>query len=141
MTLRLNNIAEFEALQKRLKMPAGNPVISAIPAYEQKSSNKHRNVICEADKIKFKSKRERAHFLLLKAMQQTGEIRFFLRQVAFDLIGYYANGRIIRHFVDFGVCQNDGTFRWVEVKGRDLDKGKIKRLQTEEIYGIKIEVV
>lgn len=136
--LRLANEAEFKALQNRMQ---GKPEISAIPAYRQKSGNKHRNIICEADKIRFPSKKHRQHYLLLKAMQQAGEIRFFLREVPFDLIGHYENGRIIRHFVDFGVCQKDGSFRWVEVKGRDLGMGKLKRAQTEEIYGIKIEII
>ena len=114
---------------------------SVDPAFTRKSSNKHRNIISEADKIKFPSKKHRGHYLLLKAMQQAGEIKFFLREVPFDLPGHYKNGRVIRHYVDFGVCQNDGTFLWQEVKGRDLAVGKIKRLQVEELYGITINLI
>lgn len=138
---RLNNIAEFEALQSRMKTPSGKPITSAVPAYQQQSTNKHNNVICEADKIKFPSKKHRAHYLLLKAMQTAGEIDWFLREVPFDLIGHYENGRIVRHYVDFVLRLPDKTFRYMEVKGRDLAMGKLKRVQTEDIYGIKIEVV
>jgi len=103
--------------------------------------SKFNNVICEADRIKFPSKKHRAHYLLLKAMQQEGEIKFFLREVPFDLPGQYDNGRVIRHYVDFMLCQIDGTYRYQEVKGRDLALGKLKRKQVEDIYNIKIEVI
>lgn len=114
---------------------------SSIPAYKQQGANKYNNVICEADKLKFPSKKHRAHYLVLKAMQQNGEIRFFLREVPFDLPGHYESGRVVRHYVDFMLCLPDGTFLYQEVKGRDLSMGKLKRIQTEEIYQIKIEVI
>jgi hypothetical protein len=134
--LRLNNMAEFEALKNRGKAPAAPSIFT-----REAGNNKHHNVICEADSIRFQSKKHRAHYLLLRAMQQAGEIRFFLREVPFDLIGHYENGRIIRHYVDFQLIMPDWTVRWQEVKGRDLTTGKMKRLQTEEIYGINIEVI
>lgn len=115
---------------------------SSTPEFNQQARpSKHRNIISEADHIKFPSKKHRAHYLLLKAMQEAGEIRFFLREIPFDLIGHYENGRVIRHYVDFALIMKDGSVRWQEVKGRDLSTGKIKRLQTEEIYNIKIEVI
>jgi len=117
------------------------PGCGETSVYKQKGGNKHHNIICEADKLKFPSIKHRQHYLLLKALQQAGEIRFFLREVPFDLIGHFENGRIIRHFVDFQLIMPDWTVRWQEVKGRDLQGGKLKRLQTEEIYGIKIEVI
>ncbi len=140
MNLRLNNMAEFEKLKNRFK---DNSAVEAANAYKigVGGVNKHNNIICEADKIRFQSKKHRNYYLLLKARQFNKEIKFFLREVPFDLVGHYENGRLIRHFVDFAICQNDDTYQYVEVKGRDLPKGKIKRLQTEQIYGIKIIVV
>jgi len=117
------------------------PGCGQMPAYKQAGTNKHGNVICEADRLKFPSKKHRTHYLTLKAMQQNGEIRFFLREVPFDLPGHYENGRVVRHYVDFMLCLPDGTFRYEEVKGRDLAMGKLKRLQTEELYGIRIVVI
>ena len=58
-----------------------------------------------------------------------------------DLPGHYDNGRIVRHYVDFMVCLPDDTFRYLEVKGRDLPMGKLKRKQVEDIYKIQIELV
>ena len=130
---------EVKRMQQRLKLP--KKLSAPDPVFTRQSGNKYRNVICEADHIKFPSKKHRQHYLLLKALQQAGEIRFFLREIPFDLPGHYENGRVIRHYVDFAVCQNDGSFRWAEVKGRDLAIGKLKRAQVEEIYDIKIEVI
>jgi hypothetical protein len=103
--------------------------------------NKFHAVISEADNMRFPSKKHRNHYLNLKAMQHAGEIRFFLREVPFDLPGHYKNGRVVRHYVDFMLCLPDGTYRYQEVKGRDLAMGKLKRAQVEDIYKIKIEVI
>lgn len=130
---------EVEQLFKNLGKPF--PGCGEIPVYHQQGTNKYNNVICEADKLKFPSKKHRAHYLTLKAMQQNKEIRFFLREVPFDLPGHFENGRVVRHYIDFMLCLPDGTYRYQEVKGRDLAMGKLKRLQTEEIYGIRIEVI
>lgn len=133
------DFARFQATKNSLSVP---PMASSVdPAFTRSSGNKYHNIICEADNIRFQSKKHRAHYLALKAMQEAGEIRFFLREVPFDLPGHYENGRIVRHFVDFQLIMPDWTVRWQEVKGRDLPEGRLKRVQTEEIYGIKIEVI
>jgi spore cortex formation protein SpoVR/YcgB (stage V sporulation) len=64
-----------------------------------------------------------------------GRIKFFLREVPFDLPGG------VKHRVDYLIFNLDGSYQFVEVKGRDLYVGKMKRKQVEEIYNIKIEVV
>jgi hypothetical protein len=66
---------------------------------------------------------------------KSGCIKLFLREVPFDLPGG------VKHRVDYLIFNLDGTYQFVEVKGRDLYVGKMKRKQVEEIYGIKIEVV
>jgi len=135
---------EFARLMKERgkAIPAGLPREEWAKAYKkQQAHNKHGNIICEADRLKFPSKKHRAHYLNLKAMQQNGEIKFFLREVPFDLPGHYENGRVVRHYVDFMLCLPNWTYRYQEVKGRDLAMGKLKRIQTEEIYGIRIEVI
>ena len=111
------------------------------PAVVTPGQSKHRAVICEADQIRFPSKKHRAYYLQLQAERAAGMIRFFLREVPFDLPGHFENGRVVRHWIDFEVIKNDGTVRWVEVKGRDLPLGKIKRLQVEELYGIRVELI
>jgi hypothetical protein len=124
----------------------GKPKSATLPhGWRTEGQSKMRNSIEEADGIRFPSKKHRAYFLRLKAEQHAGMIRYFIREVPFDIPGVYEDSRgrrrVARHFVDFGVCCMDGSFRWVEVKGRDIAMGRLKRIQTESLYGIKIEVV
>ena len=128
---RLNNMAEFEALKNR----AGAP----YPPFPAK--NKFHAKITEAEGIKFGSKKEAAQFRELQARQHAGEIKFFLLQVPFLLPGVAENGKRTRHYLDFMAVRMDGQIEYIEVKGRDLPMGKLKRRQVEELYGIKIQVV
>jgi hypothetical protein len=107
--LRLNNWQEFEALKNRAK---ARPLPEPLP-------NKFNAKMTETAGIKFATKKEAAYFRELQARQHMGEIKYFLRQVPFDLPGHYDNGKVVRHFVDFAICRPDGTFQFVEVKGRD----------------------
>lgn len=138
MSLRLTEKELEEILKRRGKE---FPSCPAIPEYKRQSKNKMRAVICEVDNLRFPSKKHRNHYLLLKAMQFAGEIKFILREVPFDLPGYYDNGRVVRHYVDFAICLPNDTYRYQEVKGRDLPLGKLKRKQVEDIYKIQIELV
>lgn len=136
MPLRLNSEIELKALIHRMKH-RDSP---EIPERVQKASKYHA-VVSEAFQIKFPSKKHRTFYLELVCRKQAGEIQYFIREVPFDLPGHYENGKVVRHFVDFGVCNLDGTMTWYEVKGRDLAMGKLKRAQVEEIYGIRIVLV
>jgi hypothetical protein len=82
----------------------------------------------------YPSKKQADYARMLEALKGK-EIKSYIEEVAFRLPG----GSI--HRVDFGVINFDNTVSWVEVKGKDLPMGKLKRKQTEEIYGIKITVV
>lgn len=89
---------------------------------------------CEQEGIKFPSKLEKDCYNVLKRLENQGLILFFMRQSGFDLPGGY------RHYVDFCVfLPYDVIF--LEAKGRDLEVGKLKRLQVEDIYNITIRVV
>lgn len=126
---RLNSMAEFENLKNRNKL---NP----LPV-----TNKHHSIITEADGIKFGSKKESRIFRELQARQHNGELKFFLLQVPFILPGKTDSGRRFKHYLDFMAVRTDGQIEYIEVKGRDLPVGKMKRRQVEEIYGINIEVI
>jgi hypothetical protein len=95
----------------------------------------------EAEGIKFHSKKEAKVFRELQARQHAKEIKFILMQVPFLLPGKDDRGKRTRHYLDFMVIRTDGQIEYIEVKGRDLPMGKLKRRQVEEIYGIKIVVV
>jgi len=139
-TFRLNNMAEYEALENRHNSTA----VEAANAYKigvGGVNNKFHAKITEADGIKFHSKKEARVFRELQARKANGEIKFFLMQVPFLLPGVAENGKRTRHYLDFMAIRSDGQIEYIEVKGRDLPMGKLKRRQTEEIYGIHIEVV
>ena len=136
-TFRLNNMAEFEALKNRNKLLPN----SDDPRLRMSQNNKFHAKTTEADGIKFGSKKEARIFRELQARQHNGEIKFFLLQVPFLLPGKTDSGRRFKHYLDFMAIRSDGGIEYIEVKGRDLELGKMKRRQCEEIYGINIEVV
>jgi len=96
--------------------------------------HKYHAIPQKIDNIRFSSKKEAEYYGKLKILQQNGDILFFLRQVGFDLPGK------VRHFIDFQVFWADGNVEFIEVKGRDLPMGKLKRKQVEALYPITIEV-
>jgi len=85
------------------------------------------------DGIRFPSKKEGAYFEYLKSLQAAGDVKFFLRQVPFDIPA-------AKYKLDFLVFCADGTIRYIDVKGMMTPVSKLKIAQTEAIYGIKIEL-
>lgn len=135
---RLNNMAELEDLKNRF---SGKKTLPQYLENKYGKQNKFHAKTTEADGIKFGSKKEAQQFRELQARQHAGEIKFFLMQVPFLLPGVADNGKRTRHYLDFMAIRNDGEIEYIEVKGRDLALGKLKRRQTEELYGIHINVV
>jgi hypothetical protein len=106
----------------------------------------------------YASKKEAEYAEGLAAAKAAGDISFWLEQVPFKLPG---GSKYLLDFVVFTLVPKTARaehllmvdkidraelhwafdVRFVEVKGRDLPLGKLKRRQTEELYGIKIEVV
>jgi hypothetical protein len=97
--------------------------------------SKMGNVVSYVDGIRYASKAEGRYAEQLNLLWKAGAISFYLRQVGFDLPGG------VRHFVDFLIFAPGCEMKFVEVKGRDLPLGRLKRRQVEELYGIHIEVV
>lgn len=93
--------------------------------------HKYGAIRCTYEDKKFPSKLERECYIRLKRLQEVGKVRFFLRQIPFDLPA----GN--RHIVDFMAFTNDAAYL-IEAKGRDLPVGKLKREQTEALYQVKI---
>ena len=96
----------------------------------------------------YASKKEAAYAAELELRKKAGQVSFWLEQVPFILPGG------VKHKLDFVVfvrCDslNHRPLNWswpyhvmfVEVKGRDLPMGKLKRKQVEDLYHIDIEVV
>jgi hypothetical protein len=87
------------------------------------------------DGLKFPSKKEGAYYLSLKERVKSGEVLFFLMQSPFHLPGG------IKYIVDFVEFHSDGTVHFVDVKGYETDKFKLKKRLVEGTYPIEIEVV
>ena len=88
---------------------------------------------CAYKDKKFPSKLERDCYIVLKDMEKKGLVLFTLTQVGIDLPGGF------RHFVDFLVFTPTNVL-FIESKGRDLQQGRMKRLQSAELLGIEIHV-
>ena len=112
-----------------------NPITGCLEMGDKPAVSKMGNVPSMVEGIRYSSKREARYAEQLNLLVKAGAVSFYLRQIGFDLPGK------VRHFIDFFVVYPDRTFKFIEVKGRDLPMGKLKRRQTEELYGIKIEVV
>lgn len=87
------------------------------------------------DGIKFSSKAEHEFYQQLVWLHQAGEIKFFLRQTPFHLPGG------VKYLVDFSIFENDGSVRFVDVKGFETKEFKIKKKLVEAIYPVKIEII
>ncbi|MFA6100478.1 MAG: DUF1064 domain-containing protein [Patescibacteria group bacterium] len=94
--------------------------------------SKYNAVMCEADGIKFRSKKERQRYLELWALREAREVRYFHRQVAFDLPGN------TRYIVDFEIIWNDGEVTYEDVKGVKLPAFIKNKKQVEALYPVKI---
>lgn len=94
---------------------------------------------------RYHSRKEARYADELEQRKRAGEISFYLEQVPFRLPGD------IIYRLDFMTFTEKRNYspskevwfdvRYIEVKGKDLYAGRIKRKQTESIYGIHIEVV
>lgn len=94
----------------------------------------------EVDSIKFDSKAEARYFSKLKALQEAGDVLFFLRQVPFYLPG---GVRYVIDFVEFWAPSKDGEpghIRWVDVKGFETESFKAKKKMVEALYPLTIEI-
>jgi len=97
--------------------------------------NKYHAVKTEYGGVTYDSRLEARFAALLDQYQRAGMIRSWTRQIPFRM----PDGSI--HRVDFMVFYDDGVFSLIEVKGRDLAAGRLKRAVVEEKYGVGIEVV
>lgn len=104
----------------------------------------------------YPSKKQAEYAESLDFERKIGRIDFYLEEVVFLLPGKTKTGKRVKHYVDFVTYKKieqpmNGQplnfifpmfiVHFVEVKGRDLELGRWKRSQVEEIYKIKIEVV
>ena len=108
---------------------------SPVKQFRSATKNKYGAVKCERDGINFPSLLERSYYDQLKLRQISGELKYFLRQIPFQLPGG------VKYFCDFQLFFADGTVEYVDTKGRDTPVSKIKRKMVEDLYPIEIKIV
>ncbi len=101
------------------------------PKIPERKPSKYHAVICEADNIKFRSKKERKRYLELYALRDSGAC-WFLRQVPFYLPGN------TKYLLDFMVFWKDGNITLEDTKGKRTPMYIMKKKQVEDLYPVKI---
>jgi len=116
------------------------PVTPAIGEVRQLTISKYRNRRTSYGGQTYHSQKEADHARDNDLRIKAGELSFYLCQVPIRLPG---NAVYRLDFVEFVRVADTPLFEvaFVEVKGRDLPMGKLKRKQAQEILGIAIEVV
>ena len=93
-----------------------------------KLKHKFKAKPCQADNIKFGSKKERAYYEKLKILQKTGVVIGFLRQIPV----HFSSG--IKYVMDFLVFYADGSCEAIEVKGFETKTWIMKKKMLEDEY-------
>jgi hypothetical protein len=114
----------------KLRYARNNPDLVGAPPAPRPS--KYRSIMEECDNIEFQSKKEARYYRELKARVYAGEVKYFLRQVPFELFG-------VKYRVDFMEVLKDGQIRYVDVKGFRTATYKAKRKQVMNLYPVVIE--
>lgn len=122
---------QYDQLIHRVPCPT---MSMPLPAPAPKPS-KFNAVICEADGIKFRSKKERARYLELCALRDAGIVRWFLHQVPIRLPGN------VKYVLDFLIFWKDGQETLEDTKGHRTAMFIMKKKQVQALYPIRIEEV
>jgi len=96
--------------------------------------NKYKAKPTFVDNIRFPSKLEARKYEQLKMLRESGQIKYFLRQVPFDIPK-------AKYFCDFMVVHSDDRIEYIDSKGVETPVFKLKKKQVEALYPVKINVV
>jgi hypothetical protein len=110
-------------------------------------SSKFNNVKVEIDGHTFDSIKEGEFYGSLKIKKKAGLIKDFKIQVQYDIM--VNNIHIAYYYLDFLIENNDGSFEYIDIKGKDSKTKKfiktgvfaLKKRLVEAIYGIKISMI
>lgn len=100
----------------------------------QKKS-KYKSQRLEVDGYKFDSKKEANRYLTLTFLQKIGRVKYFHRQVPFDI------GGGAKYKIDFLVFWSTGEITYEDVKGYQTAGFKLKKKLVEEKYPVKITLI
>ena len=98
--------------------------------------SKYRNIKTEYAGRKYDSKKEARYAQGLDAALRAGEILAWTPQVSLPL----THNSVNRYRIDFVIKNKDGTYRFVDVKGRDTPMSKLKRNMMKSEHDIDVEL-
>jgi hypothetical protein len=99
------------------------------------TKNKYNATKAMFDGITFASKKECEYYVKLKFLKADKAIKYFLRQIPFDLPGG------VKYRCDFMVVHNDQHIQYIDVKGFKTKEFIMKKKMVEALYPIEITVV
>jgi hypothetical protein len=97
-----------------------------------KQTHKYHATPKYVDGLRFDSKLEAQLYEALRLREKAGQLRYFLRQVPFELDGG------VRYRADFVAFPHEGHEEIWDAKGVDTPLSSTKRRQVEARYGVKI---
>ena len=114
---------------------------------DKTKSSKFGNTKIEIDGHTFDSKKEGEFYGSLKIKKNAGLIKDFKIQVQYDILVNKIH--IAYYYLDFEIENNDGSFEYIDIKGKDKKSNKfiktgvfaLKKRLVEAIYNIKIKMV
>jgi hypothetical protein len=114
---------------------------------DKTKSSKFGNTKNEIDGHTFDSIKEGEFYGSLKIKKNAGLIKDFKIQVKYDIL--VNNIHIAYYYLDFQIENNDGSFEYIDIKGKDKKSNKfiktgvfaLKKRLVEAIYNIKIKMV
>lgn len=126
-----------------LKIEVARISVKDVPVWKTPKPSKYRAKRTEYAGVLFDSKKEAEFAQKLDLLIKAGDIDFYLRQVSFPLPGKSS------HRIDFVTFKTKAprslgqvwAIHFLEIKGRDLPMGKLKRRQVEQLFGIHVEVI
>lgn len=110
-------------------------------------SSKFSNIKTKVDGHTFDSKKEAEFYGSLKLKKKEGLIKDFKIQVQYDIL--VNNIHIAYYYLDFEIQNNDDSFEYIDIKGKDKKSNKfiktgvfaLKKRLVEAIYKIKITMI
>lgn len=121
---------DMKAYRPKFSPPAEAELSAAAP--KRPKYGNRRTVV---DGITFDSQREADRYGDLKALKIAGEVRWFARQVSFDLPGG------VKYRADFVVAWRDGSVSVEDAKGMSTREYINKRKQMKAVWGIEIREI
>ena len=100
--------------------------------------NKYRNKKIDIDGLTFDSIAESRRYLILKQMENVGDITHLRLQPKFDYMAENSKKKLFTYKADFDYCTDDGQYVVEDVKGFKTAIYRLKKKLIEDRFNVKI---